>query len=298
MRFVPVKTAEQQSRAMVFKTRDLLVRQRNQIAGALRGHLMERGIVAPAGLTFVKSLVRQIDDPGSDLPPLVIELARLHVDQLQTCNERIAIIERRLRDEARSDPETVRLQTAPGIGPVSAVAIKAFAPPMEGFRRGRDFAAWLGLVPVQRSTGGRRILGRTSKMGEPRHPAPADHRRHDPRQVGREERGAGGVLARTHARAQAAHAGGHRAGQQDRPRDLGHDDEAGGLRGSGRAGLTPEQPARCEEDAGRQGPADRQDRGRENQALPESSALAPLIWTRPSHRHTGPRHVEWPHDEA
>ena len=166
MRFVPVKTAEQQSRAMVFKTRDLLVRQRNQIVNALRGHLMEYGIVAPAGLTFVKSLVRQIDDPDSDLPPLVIELARLHLDQLQTCSERIAVIERRLRDEARNDPETVRLQTAPGIGPVSAMAIKAFAPLMEGFKRGRDFAAWLGLVPVQRSTGGRQILGRTSKMGQ------------------------------------------------------------------------------------------------------------------------------------
>ena len=164
MRFVPVKTAEQQSRAMVFKTRDLLVRQRNQIANALRGHLMAYGIVAPAGLTFVKSPVHQIDD--SDLPPLVIELARLHLDHFQTCSERIAVIERRLRDEARSDPETVRLQTAPGIGLVSAMAIKAFVLPMQAFRRGRDFAAWLGLVSVQRSTGGKQRLGRTSKMGQ------------------------------------------------------------------------------------------------------------------------------------
>jgi transposase len=166
MRFVPVKTAEQQSRTMVFKTRDLLVRQRNQIVNALRGHLMEYGVVAPAGLTFVKSLVRQIEDPDSDLPPLVVELARLHLDQFQACSERIAVIEQRMRDEARTDPEIIRLQTAPGVGPVSAMAIKAFAPPLEGFRRGRDFAAWLGLVPVQRSTGGRQILGRTSKMGQ------------------------------------------------------------------------------------------------------------------------------------
>jgi transposase len=127
---------------------------------------MEYGIVAPAGLTFVKLLVRQIEDPDIDLPPLVVELARLLLDQLQTCSERIAVIERKLREEARSDPEIVRLQTAPGIGPVSAMAIKAFAPPMEGFRRGRDFAAWLGLVPIQISTGGRQILGRTSKMGQ------------------------------------------------------------------------------------------------------------------------------------
>lgn len=159
MRFVPVKTAEQQSRAMVFKTRDLLVRQRNQIVNALRGHLMEYGIGAPAGRTFVKALAQQAEDPDIGLPPLVVELAGLYLDQLQTCDERIAVIERRLRDEARSDPETIRLQTAPGIGPVSAMAIKAFAPPMEGFKRGRDFAAWLGLVPLQRSTGGRQILG-------------------------------------------------------------------------------------------------------------------------------------------
>jgi transposase len=87
MRFVPVKTADQQSRAMVFKTRDLLVRQRNQIINELRGHLMEYGIVAPAGLTFVKLLVRQIEDPDIDLPPLVVELARLLLDQLQTSSE-------------------------------------------------------------------------------------------------------------------------------------------------------------------------------------------------------------------
>lgn len=166
MRFVPVKSEEQQARAMVFKTRDLLVRQRNQIINALRGHLMEYGIVAPAGLTFVKKLAKQIDDPDADLPVVVVELSRLHLDQLQLCNEKIAGIERRLRDEARSDPETVRLQTAPGIGPVSAMAIRAFAPAMESFRRGRDFAAWLGLVPLQQSTGGRQKLGRTSKMGQ------------------------------------------------------------------------------------------------------------------------------------
>lgn len=166
MRFVAVKSAEQQARAMVFKTRDLLVRQRSQVVNALRGHLMEYGVIAPAGIASVKSLISRIEDPEVGLPPLVVELARVHLDQLQVCNERIALIERRLRDEAGNDPETARLQTAPGIGPVSAMAIKAFAPPMEGFRRGRDFAAWLGLVPVQRSTGGRQLLGRTSKMGQ------------------------------------------------------------------------------------------------------------------------------------
>lgn len=166
MRFVPVKSAEQQARSMVFKTRDLFVRQRNAIINALRGHLMEYGIVAPPGRTFVKKLKAQIDAPESDLPPGVIELCRLHLEQIGILDVRIRGIQKRLKDAAKSDPETIRLQTAPGVGPVSAMAIQAFAPPMEGFRRGRDFAAWLGLVPIQKSTGGRQILGKTSKMGQ------------------------------------------------------------------------------------------------------------------------------------
>lgn len=166
MRFVPVKSAEQQARSMVFKTRDLFVRQRNALINALRGHLMEYGIIAPPGRNFVRKLCEQIEDPNCRLPSAVIEFCRLHLEQIGALNEKITGIERRLKDAAKSDPETTRLQTAPGVGPVSAMAIQAFAPPMQGFRRGRDFAAWLGLVPVQKSTGGRQILGRTSKMGQ------------------------------------------------------------------------------------------------------------------------------------
>ncbi len=109
MRFVPVKTAEQQSRAMVFKTRDLLVHQRNQIVNALRGHLMEYGITVPAGLTFVRQLEREIEDPDTTLPLLVVELARLHFDQLQNCNAKIATVERQMKEEAKRDPEAMRL---------------------------------------------------------------------------------------------------------------------------------------------------------------------------------------------
>jgi len=153
---------------MVFKARDLFVRQRNSIINALRGHLMEYGIIAPPGRNFVKKLAEQIDSPDCDLPSTVIELSRVHLDQLSIIiiTDKVVAIERRLKAESKSDPETIRLQTAPGIGPFSAMAIKAFAPPLEGFKRGRDFAAWLGLVPVQKSTGGRQVLGRTSKMGQ------------------------------------------------------------------------------------------------------------------------------------
>lgn len=166
MRFVPIKSVEQQALAMLLKTRDLLVRHRTQLVNALRGHLMEYGIIAPAGLAFVKRLAEQINDPDTNLPVLVKDLSVVFLEQIDIAQKKIAQIEKRLREEARRDEATVRLQTAPGIGPINAMAIKAFAPAMQTFRRGRDFAAWLGLVPRQHSTGGRQKLGRVSKMGQ------------------------------------------------------------------------------------------------------------------------------------
>ncbi|MEY8099302.1 transposase [Falsihalocynthiibacter sp. S25ZX9] len=163
IRFAPVKSAKQQSRSMVFKTRDLFVRQRNSIINALRGHLMEYGIIADPGQNSVKKLAEQIESPDCNPPSIVIDLSRVHLDQLSTFTDKTVVREQRLKDETKTDPETNRLQTAPSIGPVSAMTIKAFAPPLKGFKRGRDFAAWLGLVPVQKSTGGRHILGRTAR---------------------------------------------------------------------------------------------------------------------------------------
>jgi len=128
MRFVPVKSEEQQARSMVFKTRDLLVRQRNALINALRGHLMEYGIIAPPGRTFVRKLEAQLDAPESTLPSGVTELCHLHLEQIGSLDIRIMRTEKRLKEEAKSDPETIRLQTAPGVGPVSAMAIQAFAP--------------------------------------------------------------------------------------------------------------------------------------------------------------------------
>lgn len=166
MRFVPVKSAAQQAQSMLLKTREMLVRQRTQLVNGLRGHLMEHGITAPAGLVFVKQLGRHIEGPDVDLHPLVVEMSRLYLEQIRTCDEKVTDIDRRLRDEARADAVSARLQTAPGIGPLNAMAIRAFAPDMSAFGRGRDFAAWLGLVPRQHSTGGKQRLGRVSKMGQ------------------------------------------------------------------------------------------------------------------------------------
>ena len=166
MRFVAVKTREQQAQGMLFRTRDLLVRQRTQTINALRGHFAEFGVVAPQGPAHVERLAEAIEDAESGLPGPVRELGALLFVQLAELDEKIGDLEQELRERAREDEQTVRLMSVPGIGPLCAMAIQAFAPPMESFRRGRDFAAWLGLVPRQSSTGGKPKLGKISKMGQ------------------------------------------------------------------------------------------------------------------------------------
>lgn len=165
MRFVAVKTPEQQASAMLFRTRDLLVRQRTQLITALRAHLAEHGVVVPRGRVHLKRLVEIIGDKASGLPAMVREIGAVYLDQIAILQGKIAELDVKMKAAARSEA-TARMQTMPGLGPVTAMAVEAFAPPMEGFRRGRDFAAWLGLVPKQHSTGGRQRLGKTSKMGQ------------------------------------------------------------------------------------------------------------------------------------
>jgi len=166
MRFVAVKTEAQQARAMLFRTRDLLVRQRTQMINALRGHLAEHGVVAAQGPAHLKRLADAVADDGSGLPTMVRELGQLFLEQIALLDEKTAALDKRLRIAARDAETTKRLQTMPGVGPITAVAVETFAPALETFRRGRDFAAWLGLVPLQRSTGGKQRLGQISKMGQ------------------------------------------------------------------------------------------------------------------------------------
>ena len=166
MRFVPVKTEEQQARAMLFRTRDLLVRQRTQLINALRGHLAEHGVVASQGPANMKVLAEAIEETTTRLPLLVVELARVFLEQIDGLSKRIAELENATVHESARGATTRPLQTMPGVGPITAMAIETFAPPMDVFKRGRDFAAWLGLVPRQHSTGGKQVLGKISKMGQ------------------------------------------------------------------------------------------------------------------------------------
>lgn len=169
MRFVAVKSAEKQASGMVFRIRDLLVRQRTQKINALRGHLSEHGVIAPNGAHHVVSrLLVEVECPHNSLPAAAIEMCKLlfqHV-AVAALDEQIAGLDRQIRQRARQEPTVRRLMGIPGIGPICATALEALAPPTETFVKGRDFAAWLGLVPRQHSSGGKARLGRVSKMGQ------------------------------------------------------------------------------------------------------------------------------------
>lgn len=166
MRFVAVKSAGTQARAVAFRTHQCLVRQRTQLINALRGHLAEFGLVAPKGPANLKVLENALGDAAVDLPNPVREMGAVYLDQIASLADVIERLAAQLEAASKSDDELRRLCTIPGIGPVTAGAVAAFAPDLGTFDSGRNFAAWLGLVPRQRSTGGKAKLGAVSKMGQ------------------------------------------------------------------------------------------------------------------------------------
>jgi transposase len=166
MRFVTPKSAEAQAAGTVFRARDLLVRQRTQLINALRGHLAEYGMVVRQGAENVHKLIELVVDPASDLPEEARSILQVLTQSLQFLQTRIAVLDVEIARRAKTNALAKRLMTIPGVGAVVATALVALAPAPQTFRRGRDFAAWLGLTPLQHSSGGKERLGRTSKMGE------------------------------------------------------------------------------------------------------------------------------------
>lgn len=166
MRFVAVKSAETQGRAVAFRTHQCMVRQRTQLINALRGHLAEFGLVAPKGPASLKLLENALADQSTDLPEPVRQMGSIYVEQIARLTEVIDRLSDELESSSKTDEQLRRLCTIPGIGPVTAGAVAAFAPDLDTFDSGRNFAAWLGLVPRQRSTGGKARLGSVSKMGQ------------------------------------------------------------------------------------------------------------------------------------
>lgn len=166
MRFVALKTPEQQTLLALHRVREALVAERTATANQIHGFLLEFGLSLPVGSRSITRLPALLDDPAAALPPrLVSVLLRLHRRYGQLDDE-IAQVEGELRLELAEDEAGQRLLTVPGIGPITASSLLAMTGDMHGFKRGRDFAASLGLVPRQHSTGGRSTLLGISKRGD------------------------------------------------------------------------------------------------------------------------------------
>ena len=292
MRFVALRSEESQARAMLFRTRDLLVRQRTQTINALRGHLAEFGLVAATGTPHLKSLQAAVAEPEAALPAAVCELAQLYLERIAALAARIAELDKQLRAAAAEEATARRLMTMPGVGPVTAMAVAVFAPPIEQFRSGRDFGAWLGLVPRQHSTGGKERLGKVSKMGQ------RDIRRllivgamAQVRWAVRKGAPEGSWLARMLAKKDRLLVAIALANRMAR-----------GLWAMLTKGEDYRDPAAARGRPSRVRRADvrrattvrandRTDRDRENQCATQSHQLSSVIWTRSAHLHTGPRPV-------
>jgi len=169
MRFVPVKSEEQQATLMLHSARELLVSQRTALINALRGHFAEFGIVVAQGARNVRLLVAIIhDESDADLPADARAALRPLASTLIDIEVQIADLSKEILVAHRSNDVSIRLATIPGIGPIVASSLTASIADASVFRSGREFAAYLGLVPRQHSTGGKPRLGRITKMGNRR----------------------------------------------------------------------------------------------------------------------------------
>ena len=167
MRFVATKTPEQQSCLMLHRTRHLLIRQQTSVINAIRAHLAEFGVVAPVGRNGVDQLLGIVADATDTRLPEVTRVCVAALGaQLQMLKAQILEFDRMIRAWHRSSEASRRLDECPGVGPVLATALVASVADPKSFRSGRDFSAWIGLVPKQNSSGGKERLGSISKRGD------------------------------------------------------------------------------------------------------------------------------------
>jgi transposase len=168
MRFVAVKTTEQQAVLMLHKVHDLLVRQRTMLINALRGYLAEFGIIAARGPGGVSAAIAALHEGQDRLPELARQVLHGVIEQMRVIGTEIAKAEQRIMVWHRASQASQPLASIPGIGPITASAIAAAVPEATLFRSGRQFAAWLGLTPRPHSSGGKQRLGGISKQSLPR----------------------------------------------------------------------------------------------------------------------------------
>ncbi len=167
MRFVPTKTPDQQACLMLHRTRHLFIRQQTALINAIRAHLAEFGIVAPVGRNGVEELLDVVADPDDGrVPEIARECLEALGNQLRRLKRQILTFDQRINAWHRSNETSRRLDELPGVGPALATALVASIPDPRVFRSGRDFSAWVGLVPKQNSSGGRERLGNITKQGD------------------------------------------------------------------------------------------------------------------------------------
>ncbi|BBF68384.1 IS110 family RNA-guided transposase [Sphingomonas bisphenolicum] len=168
MRFVPIKSREQQAALSLHRVRSLLIKQRTQLVNMMRSVLAELGIAIPVGIVKALQMARQIVDGESelDLPTEAANVVTVLAGQLLQLHAQLRKLDLRLAALQRSDDRARRLATIPGIGPIGATALAASVTDPSQFSSGRQFAAWLGLTPRQSSSGGKERLGRITKMGD------------------------------------------------------------------------------------------------------------------------------------
>jgi transposase len=166
MRFVPVKTVDQQSVLMLHRTRQLFIRQRTTLINSIRAHLAEFGIVAGVGRNGVEVLLGLIAKGDEDIAPAEARVCLLALAaQLELVKHQILEMDRRVLAWHRSSSLSRSLEAIPGVGPLISTALVASIPDPRVFRSGRDLSAWIGLVPKQNSSGGKEKLGGISKAG-------------------------------------------------------------------------------------------------------------------------------------
>jgi transposase len=167
MRFVPVKSVAQQAVLLAHRGRSLFIRQRTSLLNAIRAHCAEFGLIAAKGPANIASLITVIqDDQESSIPREAKSALRLLVAQLQTLEAHLSAMEKEATATRRIDERVKRLMAIPSIGPITATAIAATVPDAGVFANGRAFAAWIGLVPRQQSSGGKERMGAHTKMGD------------------------------------------------------------------------------------------------------------------------------------
>lgn len=167
MRFVAIKSPEQQAALSIHRTRDLLVKQRTQLVNAIRGQLGEFGVTIPKGLERALLVAQGIaEGEAPEIPAEAVKVVLMLSQQALETHAKVRALERNMLYWHRGNELSQRLATIPGVGPIGASAFAASVPDPQQFRSGRQFAAWLGLTPLQKSSGGRERLGRITKMGD------------------------------------------------------------------------------------------------------------------------------------